>query len=302
MSALFQTEEVIHPPSERKALEWITALAAEGLPYRLSRAGTEWRLAVPVEQSAAAWAAITAYEEVNVGWPPQKGRPISTPARAHPIKSGLWGAGFIAMVFICFGPYSSASPWLRAAAADSIGMMAGQWWRPITALTLHADFPHLGGNMVFITILGGAVCRGFGLGLGWALILAAGIAGNVLTALMANEPHLAVGASTSCFGALGVLSTYQALENHRRYGDWKSVWSRVWIPLGGGLAMFGLLGVNPGSDIAAHAWGFGCGLILAVPFVVPRTRTASETVDAFLKVGTVLTIMFAWRAALRFAS
>jgi membrane associated rhomboid family serine protease len=139
-------------------------------------------------------------------------------------------------------------------------------------------------------------------GLGWALILAAGIAGNVVTALTAGGPHLAVGASTSAFGALGVLSMFQAMENHRRYGDWKSVWSRVWIPLGGGLAMFGLLGVNPGSDVAAHAWGFVCGLVLAVPFVVPRPRIASETVDAFLKVGTVLVIMLAWRAVFRFAS
>ena len=295
-------EEIIHPPSDRKALEWITALAAEGLAYRLTREAMDWRLVVPAKQGEQAWAAIMAYEKANIGWPPGRTRPTEPPSLAHPLWSGLLGGGFIAMVFICFGPYVAANPWLRAAAADSTGFAAGQWWRPITALTLHTTFSHLAGNVLFLAILGGLVCRSLGVGLGWVLILASGITGNILAASVAQAPYIAVGASTSCFGALGMLALYQAAENYRRYGHWKSVWSRVWIPLCAGLAMLGLYGTAPHSDVVAHGCGFLCGMVVVAPFAVRGTRRLPEIIDAVLKLTTVVTIMIAWRAAIRFAS
>jgi membrane associated rhomboid family serine protease len=288
----------IVPPSERKALEWITALAAAGLQYRLVLQGPRWRLTVPEEQYDQALEAIRAYEEANVGWPPQPSVATEAPALAHPFKSGLWGSGFILMVFICFGPYDAQVPWLRAAAADSLAIQAGEWWRPITALTLHAGFAHLAGNMLFLTLLGGTLCRAIGVGSAWALILLSGIAGNTLTAWGANTPHVAVGASTASFGALGLLAVYQAIDTYRRTGHWRSVWGRVWIPVCGALAMLGFLGTAPGSDLAAHGLGFLAGAVLALPAQAGGHVHRSEPWQAALKVATLLLLLLAWRAAI----
>lgn len=292
----------IVPPSERKALEWITALAAAGLPYHLVLDGDAWRLTVPAERYDESMEALRAYEAANVGWPPRKRGDFDAPALAHPLRSGLWGSGFILMVFICFGPYDAAVPWLRAAASDAEAIMSGQWWRPVTALTLHAGFAHLAGNMIFLTILGGALCRAFGVGSAWALILLSGIAGNFLTAWGATGSHVAVGASTASFGALGLLAAYQAISTYRETGHWKSVWGRVWIPLCGALAMLGFLGTAPGSDLAAHGLGFLSGVVLAFPARMAKRVHQSESWQAVLKVATILLIMLAWRFAIRFAA
>jgi len=297
-----QAFETIQPPNADKALEWITALAADAIPYRLVKAGEDWQIQVPPHFGEKARETIQEYEDVNVGWPPQQTRWAESTSLAHPLWSGLWGAAFIIMVFFCFGEYDGNNSHLRAGASDSVAIKEGQWWRPITALTLHAGFDHLAGNAVFLTILGGVVCRNLGIGLGWALIVLSGIAGNTLVAFASRDaPHVAVGASTACFGALGIAAMYQALENFRQFGGWKSVWSRAWIPLCGGIALLGFSGTHPGSDIAAHAAGFLCGLLVVLPFAIPRPRPCSEWGEAALKVGTVVLIMFAWRAAIQFA-
>ena len=82
-------------------------------------------------------------------------------------------------------------------------MLAGEWWRAVTALTLHADLAHVLANAVAIAIFLGAVARRLGPALATWLALAAGVAGNVLTALVAGGGHVSLGASTAVFGALG---------------------------------------------------------------------------------------------------
>src|SRR2546430_9329762 len=53
-------------------------------------------------------------------------------------------------------------------------MMAGEWWRAVTALTLHADAPHLLGNALASALLVTAVCQQLGPGVGLWLVLLAG--------------------------------------------------------------------------------------------------------------------------------
>src|SRR2546422_4485816 len=62
-------------------------------------------------------------------------------------------------------------------------IVAGEWWRTVTALTLHADVPHLLGNAVASVVLVGAVSRELGPGLGLWLLVLAGAGGNALTAV-----------------------------------------------------------------------------------------------------------------------
>ena len=56
----------------------------------------------------------------------------------------------------------------------------GEWWRPFTALFLHADLAHLMSNLGFRIVFGVLACRSLGW-IAWPSILLAGTLGNVLT-------------------------------------------------------------------------------------------------------------------------
>ena len=59
------------------------------------------------------------------------------------------------------------SVWIKAGSAASAAILHGEWWRTITAMTLHADLLHLFGNAVASLIFVGAV-ESRGWGPGWA--------------------------------------------------------------------------------------------------------------------------------------
>ena len=86
--------------------------------------------------------------------------------------------------YVVMGPRDTAEPtaWFRAGSASAELIVRGQWWRAVTALTLHADLLHLFGNAVASVIFVTAVGRWLGAGIGAWLILLAGAGGNLITA------------------------------------------------------------------------------------------------------------------------
>jgi len=286
-------EETIYPPDPQKALEWITALCAAGLDYHLSKEGERWVLTIPGEQVQAAHDEIIAFENTNEGWPPK----LAVRARREPeyrTWMGLWSAHVILLFYIWLGSFDGGIPFLRTACADGSAIVSGEWWRTITALTLHSGPVHLLANMCFLAILVQAVCRSFGSGVGVFLVLLSGVLGNTVSAFIGAPGNLSVGASTSCFGALGILSVWQSIENYRRYRDAHSVWSRAWIPLGAGLALLGIMGTGPRSDLASHALGFAVGMILSVPICWWGTQWVPAAAQKVLVVMTVAILGGAW--------
>ena len=100
-----------------------------------------------------------------------------------------------------------------------------QWYRLITALTLHADIIHLLNNC----ILGGFLLHFFflltGSGLGLFALLLAAAAGNYINVVLHGPGHLFVGFSTAVFAVIGLLSMLRYAENHQTIG------SHVFVPL-----------------------------------------------------------------------
>jgi rhomboid protease GluP len=270
--------------SRRHADEWAVVLAAAGIPHWLRRRLDGWALIVPPADAAAALDALGAYDEESDG---DRG-PAVVPSRA-PTVAGIVVALLLLGFFAITGPRQGRSAWFEHGSADAARMVAGEWWRAITALTLHADPPHLLGNAVAGALLFTAVCSQLGPGLGLSLLLLAGAAGNALTAVAHGGAHVSVGASTATFGAIGVLAAVRMVSPERAA-------QRSWVVVAASLALLALLGTGPEADILAHVFGLlaGGGLGLATALAAPRLPSATD----WLLVGaTGATVVGAWRLA-----
>ena len=95
--------------------------------------------------------------------------------------------------------------WFERGSADADRILHGELWRTVTALTLHADLAHVLSNAIGITVFLGALSSIMGPGLSSALVLLAGAGGNLANALIHGSSHVSIGASTSVFGAVGML-------------------------------------------------------------------------------------------------
>lgn len=150
------------------------------------------------------------------------------------------------------------------AASSSIGLIRnGEWWRPFTALFLHADTQHMVGNLLSGTLFGSLVSRLVGPWRGWALILGCGTIGNAMTSIVTwPEPFVSLGASTAVFAALGILSGLGVAVMW--HAGLRLPLAKTTAPLIAGVVLLGLMGGGtPGgnTDVLGHVFGFTAGLI-----------------------------------------
>lgn len=114
---------------------------------------------------------------------------------------------------------ASAPRWIEAGAADVFRILRRhEWYRAITALTLHGDSGHLFANVLFGAPFLALLCRRVGLGPGLALALCAGALGNILNSLYQPLGHSSIGFSTALFGSAGALSGLTAARGVRSPG------------------------------------------------------------------------------------
>lgn len=248
-------------PDRRRVDEWATVLAAGGIPHRLRNRLDGWALIVAARDADAARETLDAYDQENGAEATEARRASVAPARGAAwvgIAVGLALIGFFAVT----GPRADRSAWFERGSADAERIVAGEWWRTVTALTLHADAPHVLGNAVAGAVLLGGVSYQFGPGVGLWLALLAGIGGNALTAIVHGAHYNSVGASTAMFGAIGILAATQVMARGRLPAGRKR-----WIVVAASLALLALLGASPDADLLAHLFGLlvggALGLIMA---------------------------------------
>ncbi len=204
-------------------------------------------------------------------------------------------AGAIVLAYLATGPRAEGGAAFRVGAADAGRILAGEPWRTATALTLHADVAHLVANAVAGAFLATAVCRTLGGGLGAALIVAAGVAGNALNAIVRGPPHVSVGASTAVLGAVGLLSGLAFARTRRAVRSR----GRAWLPLAAGLALLGMLGADPRSDLGAHAFGFAAGVVLGALAGWTLGAAPGPAAQRVLASAALAAVAAAWWLALR---
>jgi membrane associated rhomboid family serine protease len=233
---------------------WALVLSSQAIPSQLVKNEDGWLISVPERDSDRAQQVLAAYDRDLV----EEIKPSRTPLEYGPTRVGFAIAVLLCGFFLVSGPYTPAVFWFRSGSAVSERILAGEWWRAITALTLHVDLPHLLGNAASLAIFATAVCRSLGPGLGSTLILVAGMLGNVLSASIHGPGHLSVGASTGVFGAIGILCGQQFVRRRAL----RSRSRPAWLALAAGLALLAFLGTSERSDMAAHASGLLVGVVL----------------------------------------
>ena len=283
--------------TKEKARLWALTLEARQIPRRVVAAGSGWQLLVPSEYYPAALFELRRFESENRNWPP----PL--PPAAPEVDNILITLSVLLLLAIfhnltnyhldLFG--FSTIDWVVRGNADAGAIRAGEWWRAVTALTLHADGLHLLGNLLiggtFILLL----CRAVGSGLGWSLLLASGTVGNLLNASVQLLTHRSVGASTAVFGAVGLLAAIHLLDDR---GRWRHRW---YLPLAAALALLALLGSEgENTDIGAHLFGFACGVTFGLPTgaLLRRYGHPGPRLNALLALACLLLVGGAWWAAL----
>lgn len=267
----------------RRAMDLSLVLDQEGIAHELRSVGDEqWALVVEEQDAQRAEAAVAAFEREN---PLQARRPEPVRSSAGAVACGLVFFLALLAMHVWTGPNSAASPWFARGSADAAAILRGEWWRAVTALTLHADAGHAVGNAVLGGLLLALLARSIGSGMASALVLLSGVAGTFAAAGLLRQNFVSIGASTAAFGALGSLAALP----HRR---------RAWVPLAGGLALLAFLGTSKRADLAGHLCGFVCGVLLgaAVSLLPPLRNRAAQAVLA-VAAGSVPLV--AWLAAFR---
>lgn len=200
---------------------------------------------------------LARYDRENEGWPPA---PPGVEPRIDPTRGVFPPLLWALVVVAVFREQQHSAVWAEVGAMDARAFFAeGQWWRPFSALWLHADAGHLVSNLVS----GYFVLRGWfalsALGRGWLALLGSSVLANVLVAAAHwPEDHRSLGASTLVFAGLGLL-TGRALRFPRGVRRWRP----LFVPFAAGLTMLGLFGAGGENvDVLAHGAGFGVGALV----------------------------------------
>jgi rhomboid protease GluP len=272
--------------------EYSLVLEARGIEHETAEDQSSWVLSVPAQLRHRAYEELSRYSI-------ERGVRRSVPEVVQVHSGAAIGVFLYVLILLltayCAGNASFGADWLSLGSLD--GGVRGEWWRAVTALTLHLDQEHLLGNVLFGAVAGAAASRLLGPGVAWASILGAGTLANYAEILVSPVTHRAVGASTAVFAALGLLS---GMAWRQRLTLRERLWYR-WAPLIAGMCLLTLLGAGSAHvDVLGHALGFLFGL--GIGWIHVRTglpNNRNPRVQVIAGLGAVLLVCAAWAFALR---
>jgi len=273
------------------AEEWELALVAQGLSPSLSRTRDGFVLSVPEEEVERALVGLSAYEREN----PREPRERDEPAEPPNLVAGASIAGIL-LLFFFITVWQPTVQWFDRGSADADRILRGELWRTVTALSLHANLAHALSNAIGITVFLGALSSILGPGLSSALVLLAGAGGNLANALIHGSSHVSIGASTSVFGAVGMLGGLGLARRGRR----KVPRRRAWVPVAAALALLAMLGSGGESvDVLAHLFGFLFGGVLGLIFAFVAPSPPGRLVQWGCGSAAFAVLISCWLLALR---
>jgi membrane associated rhomboid family serine protease len=233
-------------------MDWSLVLLSQAIEATIESGdhGLDWHLLVAAQDRERALEAIRLYQFENRR--PRWSQEVIFQGLLFDWVSLVW----LILLGVFFWVDASRDLF-SAGAMDPVAVTHHQWWRLFTAVWLHADLGHLVSNATIGLVLLGLVMGSYGTGAGMLAAYLAGVGGNLCVWLLTAGSHLSLGASGMVMGCLGLLAAQSVWLWRHGLVAAKSFWSG----LGGGLMLFVLLGLAPGTDVVAHAGGFATGII-----------------------------------------
>jgi rhomboid protease GluP len=285
--------DILQSSERERCAEFSLVLASQAIESRVAWNGSRWVLWVAEHDVAAARRELEAY--ATEAWMRERSRrtPITERANGNPWPGVVIYLTVVLGMALMAPDLGFGIDWLAAGRIDGGRVLAGEWWRPITALTLHADAAHLLGNAFFGAFFGYSVARYLGGGFAWLAIVVCGAIGNLANAYLSGPDHRSIGASTAVFAALGILSAYCWRHGFPPEASRRERLAPVIAGIGL-LAFTGTGGVN--TDIGAHLLGFVagfCGGLIIARLGFPRAANL-QLVAGLLAIALVIA---AWLGA-----
>jgi len=214
--------------------------------------------------------------------------------RIPPVTVGILVALIVVFVLeAATGALDSRQGIVRAGALTRAGVVAGEWWRLVTAVVLHGSVGHLVGNAIALLVLGMMCEHAFGRTQFLFLFVMSGLAGGAVSMLMSPGPS--VGASGAIFGLQGAAIVLfrrhrdRLVMRARRIGVVLVVWALYTIAQGA---------FTPFVDNGAHIGGFVAGALLARGLHPVVLEPPSDAVKARIRRQGILTAVILTVAAL----
>ena len=140
--------------------------------------------------------------------------------------------------------------------SDAAKVLKGEWWRSLTAQTLHGDARHLASNLLCGYIVMNMITFRIPLLRLVPFIAVAAAVANLCVSATVQTDFRSLGFSTFVFAAIGCLSVIEfrlmPKESHGML--------RRFAPLCGAASLAVFLGLGENADILGHAYGFVAGL------------------------------------------
>lgn len=273
-----------------QAQEFALVLVALGIDHRVEHQDDAYSLLVDREDAVRARSELAEYGETETRAPSLLGQDL--PQRMVRLRDAL-GYWIVLLFFYCLEQYRAYSlDWLQAGRAHALLIRQGEWWRTVTALTLHADGSHLLNNLVFGALFGILLGHELGMGMAWCSILLAGAVGNAINAGLHAPGHMSIGASTAIFSALGLLIALQ----WKRYDPLRQHRLRRWAPTVIGAVLLGYLGTSGSrTDVLAHVTGMGSGVVFGMVFnLFPQRLPLTRSYQMVLGGVTLALLVLSW--------
>ena len=268
-------------------------LSAVNIPHNISPGSDNtFELHVPTHLRERALYEIATYVQENRNWPP--------PPPAAPIFSPSFKAmsflviGSLVFIYSISGDWHPESVWFRRGAGDSTAILqAGEYYRLVTALMLHADIVHLMGNC----FLGGFLLHFYfklsGNGLGLFTMLTTATFANYINVLAHGPGHHFVGFSTAVFSVIGLFCTSAYTKST------SAINFHLFMPIMAGMALLALLGSGgERTDLGAHFFGLIIGMAAGL-FLRSQKAKAIRHSTVMQMVLTILTCSVVWMSWVR---
>lgn len=285
---------IIEAETRRQALDWALVLASQNIDAIIERnAEGKYVLIVSKRDYPRALEQINLYQTENAH-------------RRHPFRIEVahslfdWRGVVWAIVITLFylACENSNIDFRAAGMMHKNGVLNGEWWRLFTAVSLHADLPHLASNATAGLILLGMAMVYYGAGIALFLSFLAGAGGNVLGILLHHGDYYGLGASGMVMGALGLLAAtgWFAETGVSNRNNVLLKMRRIIAAL----LLFILLGLNPKSDVQAHIGGFLFGWLFGAVFMRILNKPSNYSLlNQLGAIATVIIFLITWGIALR---